>query len=796
MFRNYLLVAIRNLLRNKGFSIINISGLAFGMACFMTILLYVQFELSFDTFHENADRIFKLVEIQTFKGRSPEHVGVTQGPMGPAMLEDFPEVVAFVRFWNKNSLLVEFRDQKLRVDDARYVDPAFLRVFSFPPISGDIQTALDEPGSVVLTVTLARKIFGDEDPLGKILHFEDRDHTVKAVLDNVPRNSSLRFEMLISTQTLKGGDNPPGGNWGSNWLTTFLMLAEGANYKALEAKFPGFLQKYMADSVDHYVLYLHPLKNVHLYSGQINYDQANWDRSDITYVYLFSVVAVFVLLIACINFVNLSTARSAGRAREVGMRKVVGAHRVQLIRQFLGESMLLSLVALLFSFGLTELSVPLFNSLSGLALDFHIWSDPLFALGILSVTVFVGVLSGCYPALYLSSMQPVWVLKGAPKGASRGTLLRKGLVVVQFLISVFLIIGTGLVVEQFRYMRNKNMGFQKDQVVTVWLNRNIQRNLESLKSELMQHPAIVDVAASQRRFGQFLSESIFTFEGAGSEDRWLIPKHPVGYDFMPFYGLELVEGRNFSPEFPTDAASPTRAFILNETLVKQMGWDSAVGRKFKFRGDEEWGTVIGVVKDFNYYSLHHKIEPLVVYCKPSHYWTLSVKIRPEQTAEALAFLSVTWKRWRPNDTFSYEFLDAYFARLYASEERSGRIFGVFAMLAIIIACLGMFGLASYTAEQRTKEIGIRKVLGASVPNILGLMSQEFIKLVVLANLVACPMVYVAGRHWLQDFAYRIDIEVGIFVVGGVLTVAIALLTVSFQAVKAARADPVDALRYE
>jgi putative ABC transport system permease protein len=803
MFRNYLTVAVRNLVRHKVHSFINISGLAIGMACCILILLFVQDELSYDRTHENADRIYRiLVEYSTGSGQTGK-IEATSGPMAPALLDEYPEVIHAVRIRPGGEVLVGYGDKRFYEERFCFTEPGIFDVFTFPLIKGDPKTALKEPDSIVITEEIARKYFGDEDPMGKTLRVDNKqDYRITGVLQKVPSNSHFGFDLFASIGSLSGILEHRFNNWGSFMLETYLLLPEGYPPAQLEEKFPLFIEKYMGEMISasglKFAFYLQPLTRIHLYS---NMDYGIGSEGDIRSIYVVSAIAFFILLIACINFTNLSTARSANRAKEVGMRKVVGANRLQLIKQFLGESVLLSFIALLLSVALVELFLPAFNTLSGKELTIGYCDNHLLLFCLFGIALLVGIFSGGYPAFFLSAFQPVEVLKGSPKRGLKSPLLRRILVVFQFVISIILIIATGIVYDQLNYMRNENLGFDREQVVVMPIlrDKSLKERYESIKSELLQHPGILSAAASSQTPGNSFEGFSVRREGntdTAPNERKVMPHLFIDYDFIETLGIELATGRNFSKDFATDEK---KGFLFNESAVKELGWESpeaAIGKQIEWDGWLKGNTIIGVVKDFHFLSLRHKIGPVAMRIYPEYFNCISVKIRPDNIPATLAFLETIWRKFAPSYPFEYFFLDDHFEKLYKAEHKLGKIFGFFSLLAIFIACLGLFGLASFATEQRTKEIGIRKILGASISGIVLLLSKEFTKLVIVSNLVAWPVAYWAMNRWLQDFAYRIHIGVGTFLLAGVLALVIALLTVSFQAVKAALANPVEALRYE
>ncbi len=806
MFKNYLKIALRNLLKYKGYSLINIFGLAVGMASCILILLYVHDELSYDQHHEQAEQIYRVTrEWFNSDGSSSLHLGHVAPPIGPLLKNDFPDILQMARISSSGNPLLRYQDKVFQESRFYFADPNIFEIFTLPLLKGDPKNALADPNGVVLTPAMAQKYFGDAEPLGKVLNFDNQgDLKVTGVMQEIPANSHFHFDFLGSMKLLEQvfGEQEF-KNWGSNNYATYLLFPKNYSTENFTRAIPAFIGRHHPDgekAIPQTTLHLQRLLDIHLHSHLDSEIEAN---GNIVYVYIFSAIAFFLLLIACINFMNLATARSANRAREVGLRKVVGAERQQLIKQFLGETIVLAFIALLFAVLFVELALPKFNAFAGKELALHSQSA-LFIFGsLLGVALFVGIVAGSYPAFFLSHFQPVAVLKGQKIGATKSRF-RSTLVVFQFAISIILIVGMGVVYNQLEYCRTKNLGLNKKHIVVLPVNSGpeIARRYPDMRNQLLQHPHISGVAASKRVPSGRLLDSSGGSVPVGDKYEPLnfrIANVRVDHSFVETYGMQMVAGRNFSVQFPTDS---TEAFILNETAVKKIGWaspEAAVDQPFQY-GNRK-GRIIGVVKDFHYESLHQPITPIVLYIVPPSFNSISVKIRadrPEDIATTLEFLKQKWQEYRPNFPFQYSFIDERYEQLYQSEHRLGQIFGTFSLLAVFIACLGLFGLASYTAEQRTKEIGIRKVLGASVGNIVLLLSKEFTLLVIVATLFSWPVAYYAMNRWLQEFAYRINIsqQGGTFILAAVLALAIALLTVSFQSIKAAVSNPIKALKYE
>jgi len=801
MFSNYLKIAFRNLLRHKEYSIINIAGLALGIACCIVILLLARHELTFDRFHANADRICRVYTKLSSVGWT-NIMGNIQGPLGPALEADFPEVSGYTRFLNSDwppRIRVLYKDKVVYIDNTYYTDPSIFQVFSFELIEGDAATALVEPYTAVLTEEAARKIFGDEEPLGKIFQRDGKnDYKVTGVLKKIPRNSHLQFDMLLSMTELVNQPQSQIHKWGIFNPYCYILLEPGTDIKRLEAGIRAYLKKY--PETNNFEFYLQPLLDVHLRSTQVQ-SELNWAESDTAYVYGISLLALIVLLIACFNFMNLSTARFAGRAREVGIRKVVGAQRGQLIGQFLGESVLLSFFALLVAVALIELALPALNAFFDGVLVFNYLHDWHLVAGFVALVICVGFIAGSYPAFFLSAFRPVNVLKSTPSyGGTRGAALRKTLVTIQFAASIILLVSTCVVVRQIQYIRHKNLGYNGDYVITVPMdNEIIRRSFNTIRQELLQNPAITGVTASLVEIGrrEGFPFSTCRFEGDGKSDKVKINYLPVDPEFFSFYSLHIVDGRAYSPAMTTDLEG-TSGSIINETLARKLGWNSVAGKRCSMgRGSGDMFPVIGIVKDFNFRSLHYEIEPLVIYIgQGEEMRKMSIRIRPENISQTLVFIKNKLSPYTPDRPFEYSFLNDSIAASYRTEQRVAKVIGAFALLAVFVACLGLLGLISYAAEKRTKEIGIRKILGASVSDIILLLSREYLLLLGFSVLIAWPVAWYLMNKWLQNFAYRIDLDWMTFLLGGVIALAIAALTVGYQAVKAATANPIDALRYE
>ncbi|MEO8765386.1 MAG: ABC transporter permease [Ginsengibacter sp.] len=797
MIKNYFKTALRNLLKNKTFSAINIIGLAIGMAVCIIIMLFVFYEESFDNFH--TKNIYRLNEVQKFEGMvAAQKVALSMFPMGPTLREEFPEIKNFTRINGAGKMPLNYGEKKVYIKQVLFVDSTFLNIFDFSLIKGDRRTVLEKRNSIVLTRATAEKIFGKEDPIGKTLKNYGRDTTaivVTGILENVPANSQMQFDALIPFSTVYHPDWLD--NWGGNWLNTYLELAPNTNVAALEKKFPNYLKKHMKEGGwKNYELFLMPLKDIHAGATDIGLDNFNYQQFDKSYTNIFFIIALVVLLIACINFMNLSTARSAERAREVGVRKSIGALRWQLSMQFIGESVVLSLISMLFALVLVKLFLPSVDQLSQRELVFPLTNWKLM-LTVIAGTILLGILSGLYPAAYLSSFQPVKVLKGSVYAGKNKGRLRNILVISQFSCAIFLIIATIFAVRQLNYMRNRPTGFERDQVLTLPLNQNASEKFDVLKKELQQNTLISAVTGSQDVLGSHLDQSGIRFKGDGPLRQLTSTRLIVDHDYLTLYKIPLVAGRNFSPAKSANG----REYIINEALAKELlkddsraGFSSLLGKGFGF---DSLGSIVGIARDFNFNSLHHKIETMFMFNQTDWgYGNMSIKINGSRPKESIAFIQSVWQKACPDIPFEYEFLDDHFAELYRADSQISTIVGALAVLAIIISCLGLFGLASYSAERRIKEVGIRKVMGASTRNIVLILSKDFLKYVIVAAIIAWPLAWLAVHKWLEDYAYRINISWWIFLLAVIVAILIAFVTISVQAVKAAIANPVKSLRTE
>ncbi|RNC79300.1 MAG: FtsX-like permease family protein [Balneola sp.] len=810
MLKNYFKIAIRNLIKNPGYSFINIFGLALGITAFILILLFITDELSYDKYHDDSDRIYRVSrEWQNRDGETSLHLGHVAPPFAEMIKEEYPDdVLNAVRFFDV-SPLISYQNKNLVQDRFFFADHDVFEVFSWNMVKGNPATALTSPDGLVITQSMAEVYFGDEDPIGKALDFSSQGtemvFQVNGVIEDVPENSHFKFDFLASMEPVVqfyGGYEQMMQNFGSNNFSTYLLLSEQTNPEELEAKFPAIMNKaFPPDQFDDGIqasdfmkLHLMNVTDIHLHSHLDSEIEAN---GNIEYVYIYTAVAIFILLIACINFMNLSTARSARRANEVGLRKVMGAERTSLVRQFMGESFLLAFMALVLGIIFIEVLIPYFNNFVEKELVLNYFSDMRWTLGLLSIVVFIGLVAGSYPALFLSSFQPAVVLKGSFKSGGKHKWFRSGLVVLQFTISISLIASMGVVYNQLDYIQEKELGFNKDNIAVVPVSPEIEMNYADIRNRLLQQPGILDVSMQSRVPSGRLLDS----QGASAEiDGELVTVNfriadiHISHNFLDLFGLEIVAGRNFDINLASDSSE---AFILNESSINRLGYSSsedAIGKQFNYGGRQ--GFITGVVNDFHFESLHQDIAPIVFVISSGRNNTIAVKYNEAYEQETIAYLENTWANYRPNFPFDYYLIEDNFAGQYEGEERLGKVFSYFALLAIIIAALGLFGLASFTIQQRVKEIGIRKVLGASVSQIVYLLSTNFTKLVLIAFLLASPIAYFGMNKWLESFAYYKPISVWIFLVGGGIALAIALFTISFQAIRSALLNPAHTLKDE
>ena len=812
MLSNYLKIAWRNLLKNKTFSLINITGLASGLACFTLIALYVADELSYDRYNEKAGRIYRINSDIVFGGNKL-HLAVASDPMGAALKNDYPQVEEYVRFYTSSgSKLIKKGDQYINENEVAHADSTLFDIFTLPVMSGDAKTALNEPNTVVISESAAKKYFGTTEVVGKSVETNDNGSTlykITAVMKDIPHNSHFNFSMIFSMDNVQY----QWGNFLSHNHQTYLLLKPGTDYKAFEKNFSRFIIKYVVPQAAQFMQIksmdefekagnkleysLTPLTDIHLRSDRTVELGVN---GNIQYVYIVSIIAIVVLVLACINFMNLSTARSASRAKEVGIRKVVGSEKRYLIRQFLTESILTTVLSTGLAILIAYLSLSWFNNLSAKELHISDLLQPKYLTVLIALPIIVGFLAGIYPAFVLSSFNPIVVLKGKLSGGLRRSNLRNVLVVGQFTMSIFLIAATIIVFRQLNYIQTKNLGFNKDQMLIVNGTFALENNRDAFKNEVAKLPGVkgstyagfLPVSGYSRNDVSFSTSSAMTAENSLNMQVW-----DISYEYIPVMEMEMVKGRNFSKEFGTDS----NATILNETAARLLGWDNPVGKKLYTFYQDRMGSrlidreVIGVVKNFHFNSMKENIGPLC-FRLADNSWTTAFKVNTADIRGLVTTIEGKWKTMAPGKPFSYQFMDEAFDNMYRDEQRTSKVGLTLAIIAIIIACLGLFGLATYAAEQRIKEIGVRKVLGATISNIVSMLSKEFMVLVLIASALAIPLAWWAMNKWLEDFAYRINVGWWIFLAAGVIALLIALITVSSQAIKAAIANPVKSLRTE
>jgi putative ABC transport system permease protein len=791
MFRNYFKISIRNLYKQKLYTAINIGGLAVGLASFILIFLYVQHELSYDRSFDNADRIYRIYQRQqgnVYLGS--DYFGVTPKPLATALMETYPEVTIATTI-DQESALLGLDDDTHYLENGLAADTHFFDVFAFPFLKGNMKQALENPESIVLTLGLTSKLFGNKDPMGQILTHRNGDsYTVTGVIDDPPGNISFEFSFIASLpiDTIRSESS----QWTNNSVFTFFILAEDANPEDLQKKLPALIEKKRdAENYPFHDEYLvQALKDIHLQS-KVNFDIGL--KGNPRYVKLFSGIAIIVLLLACANYMNLAVARSVSRAREVGMRKVVGAVRRQITNQFLGESILITFVALIFAVGLSYLFVPIFGDLVERPLALNFTENRILLPGLLLLVLVVGILSGFYPALFISSLSPFQVLKAKVEKRISGFKIQQWLIIGQYVVSIVLVIGSIVINRQLQYMQNKELGYNREHVIVINVkDPSLAQKYESLRVEWLQNPRITAVTASGSLPTQINSSTIINSEDhQNMEEGLMIYENRVHYNFLEVFGIDLLAGRDFSPGMISDREE---GYLINETAALALGWtpEEAIGNHFSHQGEE---TVIGVIRDFHMHSMHQPIQPLMFRLHDAYWRYFSVKVRPEELSETIAMLEKSLKEHSPYP-FEYQFLDERFNQLYESEMKLGDILGFFTILSILIGSLGIFGMAAFTTEQRSREIGIRKAMGASVRNIMVLLSKDFIKLVVLSFFIAFPLAWFAIYRWLQEFAYRIDIEWWIFALAGLLVLLTAYLAIGKQSIKAALTNPVDCLGSE
>lgn len=802
MFKSYLTVTWRNIKRYKGYSFINIIGLAVGMACCLLIIMYISDELSYDGFFENSNRIYRVNTISSI-GASKRSFAVVPSVFAPGIAGSNPEIESAVRVMRMGSPRVEYNNTEHEISDLLMVDPSFFHIFSYQFTAGNPETSLNKPGSMVITEEIAQRVFGNQDPLGKIIYPligpEPKPVEITGVIKNVPKNSHLQFSSVIpltALQYMTGSSQPPDFLLDPYYcrLHAYFLFKQNIDVKSMEAKINQVADtkwgEIYAQRGTTREFFLMKIKDIHLFSP--NEDEPP-PKGDINNVYLFAAIALFVLLIACFNFINLSTARSANRAAEVSIRKVIGSHKRQLINQFLSESIILSSLGMFISIFLVILFLPAFNILVGKEIQLEAMLNSSVLAGIFGIVILTGFGAGSFPAFILSAFDPVRVLKGKFHSASRNYILRKTLVIFQFSISIFLIIGILTIIRQFDYIKNKDLGFGKEQILVL---NSFNPRTEALRNNIRENPDVILSCFSRNVPGVFRAYQGYNTSPTDTDKETLRAYQIIAdYDFVNTYGLEIIWGRNFSLNYSTDL---DHVLIINKKAAEILGWSrDAIGKTLYNMGENNRPSkVIGVVNNFHYTSLREEISPVIIELDPASFGFVSVRIKSERVAETLQYLGSIFQEDQPDQEFNYYFIDDAFANMYPEEEKAGQFYLFFGFLAIFVACLGLFGLSSFTIAQRTKEIGVRKILGASMRELLVMISKDFLLLVLASNIIAWPLAYFIMQDWLRNFAYRISVTWDIFLISAVLAFMIAAFTISFQSIKAAVSNPVDSLRFE
>jgi len=804
MILNYLKIALRNIIRNKAFSFINIAGLTMGMAACLLMLLFIQRELSFENFIGDANRIYRVLTIDKALGTHNQRVGITMPAFGLEVTEKYPEIESATRLSFGGETLLRYEENPpIYAQRFRSADPNFLEFFGIDLIRGDPATALAEPYSVVLTKSLAKQFFGDDEGFGKTLVTGNgNDLLITGIMDDMPENTHLQFDALgtLLTQAALARENQPEGStdpiWVESWnlvaMPTYAKFRPGAIVEGYDSTFTQFIRD--NDVEENFFITLQPLYDVHLKSKDVIFDPVQ-NKGDIDNVYIFIAIALLTLIIAAVNYVNLSTARSANRAKEVGIRKVIGSMKQQLIIQFIGESILITFISIVLAFPLATIALPWLNNLAGASLEINILNNGVLLIFCLMMIVFVGIMAGLYPAIVLSSFRPVTVLKGSLGSGKKGNILRKALVVFQFSLSIALICLTLIVQNQMHFVNTKDMGYDREQVLIVDIqDREMAENIEIYRNELLNHSGFGAAALVGNIPGRTFGRTRIRPEGASDDENWIWSVLSTTPEALPTLGMEIVQGRNFSREMGTDTSG---VVLMNETAVQQLGWENPLDKRLYFGDDDSVGVqIVGIVKDFHFAGLHQFIEPVVMFFQRNPGGVLIARINSGAVPESMKYAGEKWTEIFPNRPFKYKFMDEEFENLYRRDINTATIINSFSMMAIFIACLGLFGLASHSTAQRTKEIGIRKVVGASAPTIIRILVSDFVKWVLISNIFAFPLAYFAASKWLGNFAYRVDINAVPFIAAALVSLIIAILTVLGKSWHAATSDPVKALRYE
>ncbi len=800
MWPNYLTSAFRNIAKYSLYSTINITSLAIGIAFCIVIYLFITDERSFDAFHEKSSSIYRLDEVQSFPGTNTQKVALSMPGMAPALLAEYPEVTNYTRYFGRSNRLYQYGETRQLIEQTVFVDSTFLDIFDFELLEGDRETALDNPRSMLLTAeTVASLSTADKSMLGELVVINETTYTVTGILANVPENSHMQFDALLSMNTITSDDPEFNNQFGSNYLVTYLTIEDGVDMEDLEVKLQELLPRHMDNENinDFYKLFLQPLPEVHLASMDIEHDYHNYRKFNGSYLDVFALVGLFILLIACVNFMNLVTARASYRWKEVGVRKSVGAGKVQLLVQFILETFIIGIISFAAALLIDVVLIEIIDSYVGRRLDLMVFlSQPLLLVATFVGTLALAIISGLYPSFYMASFQPAKALKGQAMKAKK-SLLSKGLIVLQFGLGIAMIVSTLFVMQQINFINSKDLGFNRDQILLIDMNGTANEQFEVLKTELLKNSNVLGVTASGQRIGNNFHQWGFKVK----TDTAVVQMTPsnvfVDYDYLDVYNIRLKDGRTFSKDYSTDNGM---AFVVNEALVKDMGLgDKAVGTEagHGWYHDDSLGTIIGVAEDFNFNSLHYEINTLAMAVHSDWgYDEMSIKINPENMSQTIAEVEAQWNSLVTDWPFEYSFLDSHFEELYRSDNQMSAVISLITVFAILIACMGLFGLAAITTERRIKEIGIRKILGAGVSQIIISLSKSFAILITIAFILFIPLTYLYVDSWLGNFAYKISIGVLPFLGGGIIALIIAISTVSYHTWRSARANPVDIIRYE
>jgi len=804
MLKNYLKIAFRNLRKDKIYSIVNLLGLSIGMACTILLFLFINDELSYDTHHPYADRTYRVASHFNMMGRA-YNVAVAPAPLGKTFVAEYPEVEKFARFRNRGSQILSYGNKSFKENKAIFADNSILEIFTVNLLTGNKETALKEPNTLILSEKTARKYFGNDNPIGETIKIANKyDYKVAGVFEEITSNTHFHFDVIMSMESLEESREMV---WLSSNFNTYIVLSKNTDPDELQKKFPEFIKKYFSSQIEQVMgvpldkldeknisasFYLQPITSIHLHSDLQSELEAN---SDFQYVYIFSIIAAFILLIAAINFVNISIARSAKRAKEVGIRKVLGSQKRELVGQFLTESFLITLISLSFSILIIKIFMPYFNYLTGKSLALDLSNSLILVPLLITIIFIVGILAGSYPAFVLSSYKPVSVLGGKIKNATKTGNFRSGLVVFQFTIAIILIISTIVVYKQLNYIQNKKLGFDKNQVVILRESYLLENNLQTLKEEMLTYPEVINASVSgYLPIPSNSNNSSIYLEGKQNEMA-PVQQWEVDYDYIKTMKIKIVKGRDFSKDFGNEDQS----IIINQATVKQFGLSKPIGVKFERfvnnDGDTKTMTVIGVVEDFHFESLRKNIGPLIMYLGKDNS-AISFRVNTADMPGFISKLNNKWNELAPSQPFNFTFLDEAFNTMYFAEQKVGNIFAIFAGLTIFTGCLGLFSLSAFAAEEKTKEIGIRKVLGSSISQIILMLSKEFFKLVIISFIIAAPIAYFAMQDWLDNFQYRSDLSIGLFLSAGLIVLLISMITISYHAVKATTLNPVEAIRTE